>query len=389
MIIREQTITIQDLHPEYIQYLPKELSRKAVFYDIETTGLGWRSSHIYLIGMLFQADSVWTLRQWFLDRPFAEKELLQDASDFLACLDPAVLVDYNGSTFDLPYLTHKCLFYNIPVPEIISDQTLQHHWDLLRLLRPLRSKLPLQSLKLQDVESLLHTGRSDHSSGKDLIEVYYRFLQTGDPSLAEQLFLHNHDDVIGLPSVASLLSFPDFWGGGFRVSERLRQPSSINFELSPASGFPVTFVLNGQPSPTFRPDQNDNVPENLRLIFENTKATLTVPVYEGERKLFFPDPRNYYYLPDEDQAIHKSVGAFTDPAFRTQAKASTCYRRVQGRFLPVPSDPSIPGLHCFFRDYGEKTGWIREEDLLSCEQDKLYLYVRSVLDGFFRSGSFN
>ena len=41
-----------------------------VFFDIETTGLSWRTSHLYLIGALFfdPAADTFTLRQWFLDR---------------------------------------------------------------------------------------------------------------------------------------------------------------------------------------------------------------------------------------------------------------------------------------------------------------------------------
>ena len=39
-----------------------------VFFDIETTGLSWRTSHLYLIGALFfdPAADAFTLRQWFL-----------------------------------------------------------------------------------------------------------------------------------------------------------------------------------------------------------------------------------------------------------------------------------------------------------------------------------
>ena len=49
-----------------------------VFFDIETTGLSWRTSHLYLIGALFfdPAADTFTLRQWFLDRPTEEKACL-------------------------------------------------------------------------------------------------------------------------------------------------------------------------------------------------------------------------------------------------------------------------------------------------------------------------
>ena len=57
-----------------------------VFFDIETTGLSWRASHLYLIGALFfdPAADAFTLRQWFLDRPTEEKEMLVSFFTFLS-----------------------------------------------------------------------------------------------------------------------------------------------------------------------------------------------------------------------------------------------------------------------------------------------------------------
>ena len=72
-----------------------------VFFDIETTGLSWRTSHLYLIGALFfdPAADTFTLRQWFLDRPTEEKEMLVSFFTFLS--DVKQLVHFNGTTFDL------------------------------------------------------------------------------------------------------------------------------------------------------------------------------------------------------------------------------------------------------------------------------------------------
>ena len=55
----------------------------AVFFDIETTGLSWRTSHLYLIGAAWMDGSVWHIRQWFLQKPSEEPELLDQFSDFL------------------------------------------------------------------------------------------------------------------------------------------------------------------------------------------------------------------------------------------------------------------------------------------------------------------
>ena len=383
MIIREETISPSAELQKYLSCMPPALHKKAAFYDIETTGLGWRSSHIYLIGILFSGENGWTMRQWFLDRPFAEKELLEDLANFLTQLDPAILADYNGSTFDRPYLRHKYAFYKLPVPAPLSEERAQCQTDILRCLRLMKDRLPVTSLKLQDVEKLLQTGRKDSSSGKDLIEVYYRFLQNGDANLLEHLFLHNHDDILGLLPAASLLSFSEFWRGGFCISAIEKGPQSIRFELRPDCSLPLDFALESRQSFCDEKGTDHSDQENCHLLFRNSTVLLSVPVLTGERRLFFPDPQNYYYLPDEDQAVHKSVGAFIDPSHRIQAKASTCYRRVYGRFIPVPNDLVIPDIHCFYEKNKAKTGWIREEDLFNITSDERYTCIKRILDVFF------
>ena len=46
---------------------------------------------------------------------------------------------------------------------------------------------------------------------------------------------------------------------------------------------------------------------------------MRVPLYEEEMKYFYSNYKNYYYLPDEDTAIHKSVASYVDKKYRVQA----------------------------------------------------------------------
>ena len=139
-----------------------------VFFDIETTGLSWRTSHLYLIGALFfdPAADTFTLRQWFLDRPTEEKEMLVSFFTFLS--DVKRLVHFNGTTFDLPYLTHKALFYQMEDP-LSSVASL----DLYQALRPFQSILGLSSMKQKNMEQYLSFPRKDQLNGKQLISVYH------------------------------------------------------------------------------------------------------------------------------------------------------------------------------------------------------------------------
>lgn len=64
------------------------------------------------------------------------------------------------------------------------------------------------------------------------------------------------------------------------------------------------------------------------------EASLRVPLYEEEMKYFYSNYKNYYYLPEEDTAIHKSVASYVDKAHRVQATAKNCYTRKLSSYLP-------------------------------------------------------
>ncbi len=85
-----------------------------VFYDIETTGLSRYSTSLYLIGAAVQENNNWILYQWMTENPGEEKELLCIFSDFLK--NASSTIQYNGKSFDQPYLEERYKKYDIPSP---------------------------------------------------------------------------------------------------------------------------------------------------------------------------------------------------------------------------------------------------------------------------------
>ena len=53
----------------------------------------------------------------------------------------------------------------------------------------------------------------------------------------------------------------------------------------------------------------------------------SIRLCQGQLKHFYPDYRDYYYLPFEDTAIHRSVGEYVDRSARKKATAKTCYTK--------------------------------------------------------------
>ena len=79
---------------------------RVLFFDIETTGFSPESSYVYLIGCAYVDENIVKLRQWFLNDISEEKSLVKEFGDFVKNFQ--ILVHYNGTTFDLPYLQKEC-----------------------------------------------------------------------------------------------------------------------------------------------------------------------------------------------------------------------------------------------------------------------------------------
>ena len=315
----------------------KKIPDNSMFFDIETTGLSAMRSHVYLIGCAYQTEIAgtrkWLLRQFFLDRPAGERDLLAAFADCIRQKSVRTLIHYNGSTFDIPYLTRKYNFYGMPNPleSFQSDRSI----DLYRSIRPFRKVLGADALKQKDIEKLLGICRRDRFSGKELITAYQDYLQSGNPDLLEAMYLHNREDVANMLPIYSLTGIVSFFGGDFSVTSCGTDPASGDFSavLRPKFTSPVPIHAHN---------------DFCSLNWTGENAGLTVRPFRGTLKHFFPDYRSYYYLPEEDQAIHKSVGAFVDPSHREPAKAANCYSKKSGTFLPQPRERITP---VFRNDY--------------------------------------
>ena len=336
------------LPPQARQLLQKGM----VFLDIETTGLQVRTSHLYLIGVLF-FDPIphrFLLRQWFLNRPTEERNLLILFAEFLSSFHG--LIHFNGNPFDLPYLRHKYEFYKLENPLDGVDSM-----DLARTIKPYARLLGLSSTKQKEWEKLISFSRDDLFSGEELISVYHEYLQSQDFSLREKLLLHNQEDILGMTAISSLLSIPQFFHGEFTVQECQYPPEALLILLECDSPLPVSLSVKTS---------------SLFLDVTNQRADMTIYTKKTTLKHFFPDYQNYYYLPEEDQAIHKSVGIYVDPSHRQKAKASTCYQKKTGVFLPEEKPLFLP---CFQETYHGVPSYFEWNNTRKENKELLHQYV--------------
>lgn len=366
------------------------LSGDDVFFDIETTGLNWRKSHLYLIGAaVFRPESgLWELTQWFADQPARELDLLEAFADFLRPFRR--LIHYNGTGFDLPYLRNKYEFYHLENP-FASMGTL----DLYLRFRPYQRLFGLSSMKQKSLEAFAGFSRKDRFSGGELIEVYENYLSSADDSLLQTLYLHNREDLTGMVQILSLYGIPSLFSGRFQLSgvsfrnadresgghvpEAKNAAGNMSLsdrepQVPGSAGSPVLVLTLALEFPVDRTFHIQFGPYSLTV--SGKKVELSIPGQERELKFFFPNYKDYYYLPMEDAAIHKSVGAYVDAGHREKAKAANCYQRHSALYFPQPSELLSP---VFREDYRAKQLYFEWKDDLKEDRAFLTRYAAAVL----------
>ncbi|MCI8937041.1 MAG: ribonuclease H-like domain-containing protein [Lachnospiraceae bacterium] len=294
---------------------------RILFLDIETTGLLSSGSMIYLIGCAFYSEGNWIIRQWFAQSPEEEAELIKSFLSFAE--DYTYLIHYNGNSFDLPFIKHKADQYGLS-----CDFSKIEGLDIYRRIAPYKNFLKLSDCKLKTVERFLGIKREDNYSGGELIQVYKDFIISHDYSLYHTLLLHNSDDMKGMLETLPILSYYDLFNSSLKA--RKVQANYYNdihgvprkeliLQLVTASPLPVPVTFMGK---------------GCHFKGEKYEGTLIVPIYEEELKYFYANFKDYYYLPTEDIALHKSIASFVDKEYRQQAVASNCYTRKFSCYLP-------------------------------------------------------
>lgn len=338
----------------------------SVFFDIETTGFSPRTTDLYLIGLATRQGEDIVIEQRLADSAEEQGGLLSFLLTALARADR--LISYNGPGFDIPYLKEKLRAHGLfdPFPTLSC-------LDLYQEIRSVQRFLSLPDKKQKSVEQFLRIPREDTYSGGDLIPIYRHYAATKDPLPKKLLLLHNYEDVLGMIKLLPALSYPRFLSGDFTVAE-----AAVTSQAA-ADGTTAPVLIA-----TLHPNDPFPVPicserDAYTLALSENEAVLTVHGFSGELKYFFPDPENYDYLPEEDIAIHRSVGDYVGKEHRKRATKATCYTRRTGCFLPQETEIFTPA---FRRDYKDKARFFEVPENIDYSSETFLAYLRCCLTVF-------
>ncbi|MBO5198959.1 MAG: ribonuclease H-like domain-containing protein [Lachnospiraceae bacterium] len=391
--------------------------------DIETTGLSPASSFLYLIGCTYISNGCFYVKQWFSEGIDQEEQILKDFCEWASGY--RCLIHFNGSTFDIPYLSAKCKKYGLE-PLFEGFEQL----DIYKRLYPYRRFFPIPNLKQKTVEGFLGIGREDLFSGGELIPVYtayvgrlryescvrqtpntgsfdsssrnardfepeqmHKALQTEGrlphiPAdvLKEALLGHNREDVGNLPKLLQMLSYAEAFRGHLTLEtariEAVQRPSApvtdglpdmsseLILKLHSELMFPVSFAIT---APLVLKSETACC---CRISFEGNLCTLTVPVYQGEVRHYYENYKDYYYLIEEGIVSHKSVAGFVSAKYRRKAKPEECCYKKAGRFLPQPENTFEP---YYYKEYKDRFSWFELTAEFKNDPKALTRYAKELL----------
>lgn len=335
-----------------------------LFLDIETTGLSSKTASIYLIGACYYKDNIWNGIQWFAENTEDEADVINSFFEFAASY--TTLIHFNGNQFDLPFILGRCerlgLSYTFKNFEGI---------DIYKRVSNCKHFLQLPNCKQTSIEKFLHIDRDDKYSGGELIQVYKDYLKTHSKESEELLLLHNKDDLKGMLAILPILAYGDIFNKPVRATKvqanyyrdlngKKQQELIIRLKLTSSVPVPLSYHAN-----------------DCYVTAEGNHAALRVPVYTEELKYFYTNYKEYYYLPLEDVAMHKSVASFVDKEHRVPATAATCYTRKYSSYLPMWDYVLEP---FFKREYKSSLLFFELTDEFKTDREAFSKYAAHILD---------
>lgn len=339
------------------------------FFDIETTGFAAHNSQLYLIGACFYENNTWNFIQWFADTFSSEEDILN--AFFEKITHFKYIVSFNGDGFDIPYLTKKAMSFGI---QDTFDKV--GSIDIFKAVKTFKAFLKTENCKQKSIEAFLGIQRDDKYNGGELIEVYRHYLRTGDDESKKLLLLHNAEDITGMPDILPILAYgrlTDTSVCGINVPDAVisriecdETEQEVIFSLTSDVAFPKPLKQSTR---------------SRYVSVKDSDIQLRVRLFSGELKYFYPNYKDYYYLPVEDKAIHKSVAEYVDKAYRKKASAANCYTRKTGLFLPQAATGIDPVM---MPEYKSSEKYFPCDEKFLSDTEALNRYALEIIAGLIK-----
>jgi uncharacterized protein YprB with RNaseH-like and TPR domain len=173
---------------------------RIVYFDLETTGLSGGAGMVaFLAGVGEWTETGFRTTQFLMPSFAAERALLHALNAYLG--EDAVLVTYNGRTFDVPVMELRGQMQR--VPQVVCALP---HLDMLHPARRLwrMSEEGDRSCRLTHLEeSVLGVGRVGDVGGFEIPARFFQFVRGGSAASLEPVLMHNRLDLLSLAALTA------------------------------------------------------------------------------------------------------------------------------------------------------------------------------------------
>ena len=251
----------------------RDLKEGTLFFHLITTGHYWRNSYIKeLQAAVLTSEQNWLFLSYSCESEEEEYDLLVQLSSLMDKTD--ALIGYNSTSFHIPYLLAKYKAYGMTDP--IKNC---RHMDLMIEGKKVAKFFQI-SQKLEDLRLLFP-------------------IEEGDPELYVIL------------NSLSFLSLRSIFSGSFAVSSFSLEKEGIYLQL-------ISEVYLGM-------SLHHNHPL-FYLAADEQKIQMLLRTYENRIKVYYQNYKDYYYLPEEDMIVHKSMATGISKEKRRKATKENCYQ---------------------------------------------------------------
>ncbi|MDP9033927.1 MAG: ribonuclease H-like domain-containing protein [Myxococcota bacterium] len=175
---------------------------RALYLDTETTGLsGGTGTVAFLVGLGWWEGATFVLEQILVRALGEEAPMLERVAERVG--RAALLVTFNGKSFDMPLLRTRFVMARVAPPAEPP------HLDLLHVARRVHRRRVKQGCRLVAIErEVLGFERIDDIESGNVAACYLHFLRTGNAQALHGVIEHNAWDVVAMAALVGLYGEP-------------------------------------------------------------------------------------------------------------------------------------------------------------------------------------
>jgi len=186
-------------------------TERVLFLDLETTGLaGGAGTYAFLVGLAWFDGAALRVRQFFLSAYSAERAVLEALTELVA--DAAVVVTFNGKSFDVPLIESRFALNRLPtpfggVPHVDMLHPARRLWRRPDETGDAPADSPRTGCRLSDLElAICGHMRDGDVPGFEIPARYFHFVRSGDARALVGVFEHNRQDLVSLAMLTARAS---------------------------------------------------------------------------------------------------------------------------------------------------------------------------------------